>query len=73
MKCLNDFLGIFPHTQVLIIFKPQAQPIHHSAYTVTHLHQQPFKKELDHMVEFGILELCGVHEKTDCIRLPCLS
>ncbi len=36
--------------------------MHHSAYPVPHIHQQTFKKELDHMVELGILAPCGASE-----------
>ncbi len=58
-KLLFDgFLGVYPHKKVHIV-KPGAKPVHHHAYPVPHVHRQTFKKELDHMVELGILEPCG--------------
>ncbi len=36
--------------------------MHHRAYPVPHVHRQTFEKELDHMVELGILEPCQASE-----------
>ncbi len=46
----------YPHKKVHIDLKPRAKPVHHHAYPVPHVHWQTFKKELDHMVNLGILE-----------------
>ncbi len=36
--------------------------MHNHSYPIHHVHQQTFKKELDHMVKFGILEPCWASE-----------
>ena len=61
-KLFDGSLGVYPHKKVHIELKPGAKPVHHHAYPVPHLHRQTFKKELDHMVELGILEPCGASE-----------
>ena len=61
-KLFDGSLGVYPHKQVHIELKPGAKPVHHRAYPVPHVHRQTFKKELDHMVELGILEPCGASE-----------
>ena len=61
-KLFDGSLGVYPHKKVHIDLKPGAKPVHHRAYPVPHVHRQTFKKELDHMVELGILEPCGASE-----------
>ncbi len=50
-------LGIHLHKNVHIDLKPGAKPVYHCAYPVPHVRHQAFKKEFDHIVELGILEL----------------
>ncbi len=61
-KLFDGSLGVYPHKKVHIDLKPGAKPVHHCTYPVPHVHCQTFKKELDHMVELGILEPCGASE-----------
>ncbi len=55
-KLFNGTLGVYPHKEVHIDLKPGAKLVHHNAYPVPHIHWQTFKKELNQMVELGILE-----------------
>ncbi len=55
-KLFDDSLGVYPHKKVHIDLKPGAKPVHHNAYPFPHIHRQTFKKELEHMVELGILK-----------------
>ncbi len=61
-KLFDGSIGVYPHKKVHIDLKPGEMPVHHRAYPVPHVHRQTFKKVLDHMIELGILEPCGVSE-----------
>ncbi len=61
-KLFDGSLGVYPHKKVHIDLKPGTKFVHHCAYPVPHVHRQTFKKEIDHMVELGILAPCGASE-----------
>ena len=61
-KLFDGSLGVYPHKKVHIDLKPNAVPVHHRAYPVPHLHRDTFKKELNHMVNIGIITPCGASE-----------
>ena len=55
-------LGYYPHRKFHIEIEQGAQPVHEREYPVPHLHKETFKKELDHLVEIGVLEFQGSSE-----------
>ncbi len=59
---LMALFGVYFHKMVHIDLKPRAKAVHYCTYHVPHIHQQTFKKELNHMAKLGILEPCGASE-----------
>ena len=57
-KLFDGSLGVYPHKKVHIDLKPGAKLVHHCDYPVPLVHQQTFKKELNHMVKLGIFKPC---------------
>jgi hypothetical protein len=55
-------LGVYPHKKFPINIDPDAKPVHARAYPVPRVHLQTFKKELDHLVELGVLAPQGSSE-----------
>jgi hypothetical protein len=54
-KMFNGTLGVYPHKKVHIDIDPNAKPVHSRPYPVPQIHLKTFKKELDHLVEIGVL------------------
>ena len=52
-------LGKYPHAKFHLDIKPGAIPIHKRHYPVPRLHLEIFKKELQRLVDTGVLEPCG--------------
>ena len=48
-------LGVYPHKKIHIDIDPNAKPVYSCPYPVLHIHLKTFKKELDHLVELGVL------------------
>ena len=48
-------LGVYPHKKFHIDIDPDAKPVYSRPYPVPHIHLKTFKKELDHLVELGVL------------------
>ena len=55
-------LGYYPHRKFHIEIEQVSQPVHARAYPVPHIHKEKFKKELNHLVEIGVLEFQGASE-----------
>ena len=55
-------LDVYPHKKFSIEIKPDAVPKHSRPYSVPHVHQPAFKKELEHLVEIGVLSKAGTSE-----------
>jgi hypothetical protein len=51
----NGILGVYPHKKVHIDIDPNAKLMHSRPYPVPRIHLKTFKKELDHLVEIGVL------------------
>ncbi len=66
-KLFDGSLGVHPHKRVHIDLLLGLEPVHHRAYPVPCTHEQTFKKELQRMIDFGILKECGASEWA----LPC--
>jgi hypothetical protein len=49
-------LGIYPHKESSLKLKPDAKPFHSKPYLVPQVHLSTFKKELDHLVNIGVLK-----------------
>jgi hypothetical protein len=61
-KMFDGTLGVYPHKKFHIDIDPEAKPVHARAYPVRRVHLQTFKKELDHLVEVGVLAPQGSSE-----------
>jgi hypothetical protein len=48
-------LRVYPHKKVHIDIDPNSKPVHSRPYLVPRIHLKTFKKELDHLVEIGVL------------------
>ena len=55
-------LGVYPHKKFHIEVEKDAQPKHSRPYAVPHVHLETFKKELEHLIELGVLEPQGTSE-----------
>ncbi len=47
--------GVYPHKKVHIDIDPNTKPVHSRPYPVPQIHLKTFKKELNHLVEIGVL------------------
>ncbi|KAL7449313.1 hypothetical protein ACHAXS_000197 [Conticribra weissflogii] len=49
-----------PKVQIELL--PGLEPVHHCAYQLPYAYEQTFKKELQHIIDTGILEECSASE-----------
>jgi hypothetical protein len=61
-KVFSNDLGCYPHKQFHIDLQPNAKLVHRQAYPVPRLHEETFKKELEHLVRIGVLSPQGSSE-----------
>ena len=58
-KLFNGTLGVYPHRRFHIDLMPGAKPKHSRPYPVPRIHLAAFKKELDRLVNIGVLSPTG--------------
>ncbi len=54
-KMFDENLDIYPLKRVHIDIDPNAKSVHSMPYPIPQIHLKNFKKELDHLVGFGVL------------------
>ena len=59
-KLFDGGLGHYTKTKIHIDLDPSIQPRHFKPYPIPKIHLPTFKKELDHLVEIGVLEKAGM-------------
>ena len=55
-------LEVYPHKKFSIEIKEDAVPKQSRPYSVPHVHQAAFKKELEHLVKIEVLSKAGTSE-----------
>jgi hypothetical protein len=61
-KLFDGTLGVYPHRKFHIDLIPGAKPKHSRPYPVPRIHLAAFKKELDRLVNIGVLSPTGASE-----------
>jgi hypothetical protein len=58
-RLFDSALGVYLHKKFHITLIPGARPKHTQPYVLPHIHLVAFKKELDHLVQIGVLSWQG--------------
>jgi hypothetical protein len=61
-KLFDSTLGVYPHKKFHINLVPGARPKNSQPYAIPCIHLAAFKKELDHLVQIGVLSPQGASE-----------
>ena len=61
-KLFSGRLGLYPHKEIKIELLPGSEAVHSRPYPVPRIHEETFRKELDHLVEIGVLSFQGASE-----------
>ena len=62
-KLFGGKLRVYPHKKCYIGVEKGSKPKHVRPYTGPHSHMDTFKKELQYLVELGVLEPQGTSER----------
>eukprot|EP00956_Cyclotella_meneghiniana_P026939 scaffold59459_cov57-Cyclotella_meneghiniana.AAC.1 len=61
-KVFSTELGLYPHKKFHIELENNARPVHRRPYPVPRMHEEVFKRELEHLVRIGVLSPQGSSE-----------
>jgi hypothetical protein len=54
----NVKLGYYPHEKIHLELEPDSVPVHAKPYSIPRIQEHAFKKELQHLLDTGVLQRC---------------